>query len=118
MSHIKDRLADYHDWMKKLTERHEMITSEDVLDMIEQLQDDLEQDEKENGWIPVDERLPETDDYILLSFANYSIPLVGRYEEDKDGGGNFYVGDDLISCLGNDLYVNAWMSLPKCYEED
>lgn len=70
------------------------------------------------NWIPVDERLPETDDYILLSFANYSIPLVGRYEEDKDGGGNFYVGDDLISCLGNDLYVNAWMPLPKCYEED
>lgn len=28
MSHIKDRLSDYHDWMKKLTERHEMITSE------------------------------------------------------------------------------------------
>lgn len=70
------------------------------------------------NWIPVDERLPETDDYILLSFANYSIPLVGRYEEDKDGGGNFYVGDDLISCLGNDLYVNAWTPLPKCYEED
>lgn len=69
------------------------------------------------NWIPVDERLPETDDYILLSFANYSIPLVGRYEKDKDGGGNFYVGDDLISCLGNDLYVNAWMKLPKCYEE-
>ena len=59
MSHIKDRLTDYHDWMKKLTERHEMITSKDVLDMIEQLQDDLEQDEKENGWIPVSERLPE-----------------------------------------------------------
>lgn len=84
-----------------------------IMDFIENMDD-----EKENGWIPVDERLPETDDYILLSFANYSIPLVGRYEEDKDGGGNFYVGDDLISCLGNDLYVNAWMSLPKCYEED
>lgn len=27
--------------------------------MLEQLQSDLEQDEKENGWIPVSERLPE-----------------------------------------------------------
>ncbi len=69
-------------------------------------------------WIPVSKRLPETDDYILLSFANYSIPLVGRCERDKDGSGIFYAGDDLISCLGNDLFVNAWMELPKCYEGD
>ena len=30
-----------------------------IQDMIEQLQGDLEQDEKENGWIPVSKRLPE-----------------------------------------------------------
>lgn len=69
-------------------------------------------------WIPVSERLPETDDYILLSFANYSIPIIGRCERDKDGNGIFYAGDDLISCLGNDLYVNAWMELPERYRED
>lgn len=62
--------------------------------------------------------LPETDDYILLSFANYSIPIIGRCERDKDGNGIFYAGDDLISCLGNDLYVNAWMELPERYRED
>lgn len=117
MSHIKDRLKQYKDKYSDYY-KYAGLYVKVIQDMIEQLQDDLEQDEKENGWIPVDERLPETDDYILLSFANYSIPLVGRYEEDKDGGGNFYVGDDLISCLGNDLYVNAWMSLSKCYEED
>ena len=70
------------------------------------------------NWIPVSERLPETDDYILLSFANYSIPIIGRCERDKDGNGIFYAGDDLISCLGNDLYVNAWMELPERYRED
>lgn len=68
--------------------------------------------------VPVSERLPETDDYILLSFANYSIPIIGRCERDKDGNGIFYAGDDLISCLGNDLYVNAWMELPERYRED
>ena len=53
MSHIKDRLSDYHDFMKKLVDGHQMVLASDVLEMIEQLQDDLEQDEKENGWIPV-----------------------------------------------------------------
>lgn len=118
MSHIKDRLSDYHDFIKKLVDDHQMVLASDVLEMIEQLLADLEQDEKENGWIPVSERLPETDDYILLSFANYSIPIIGRCERDKDGNGIFYAGDDLISCLGNDLYVNAWMELPERYRED
>ena len=59
MSHIKDRLSDYHDFMNKLVDDHQMILASDALEMIEQLQDDLEQDEKENGWIPVSERLPE-----------------------------------------------------------
>lgn len=118
MSHIKGRLSDYHDFMKKLVDDYQMILASDALEMIEQLQDDLEQDEKENGWIPVSERLPETDDYIILSFVNYPIPLVGRCERDKDGSGIFYAGDDLISCLGNDLYVNAWMELPECYKGD
>ena len=118
MSHIKDRLSDYHDFIKKLVDDHQMVLASDVLEMIEQLLADLEQDEKENVWIPVSERLPETDDYILLSFANYSIPIIGRCERDKDGNGIFYAGDDLISCLGNDLYVNAWMELPERYRED
>lgn len=53
MSHIKDRLSDYHDWIQDIVNRYELITARDVLEMIEQLQDDLEQDEKENGCIPV-----------------------------------------------------------------
>lgn len=117
MSHIKDRLKQYKDKYSDCY-KYAGLYVKSVLDMLEQLQDDLEQDEKENGWIPVSERLPETDDYILLSFMNYSIPLVGRCERDKDGSGIFYAGDDLISCSGNDLFVNAWMELPECYKED
>lgn len=77
MIHIKDRLTNYHDQMKKLTERHEMITSKDVLDMIEQLQDDMEQDEKEKGWIPVSERLPEKCENVLTSVKFTG--CLGRY---------------------------------------
>jgi hypothetical protein len=46
MSHIKDRLSDYHDFMKKLVDDRQMVLASDVMDMIEQLKDDLEQDEK------------------------------------------------------------------------
>lgn len=59
MSHIKDRLSSYHDWMQDIVNRYKLVTARDFLEMIEQLQEDLEQDEKENGWIPVSERMPE-----------------------------------------------------------
>lgn len=74
--------------------------------------------EETNGWIPVDEGTPIDDRYILLSFENFSLPIVGRYEEDKDGGGNFYIGDCYgeDTCLANDLIVNAWRELPERYE--
>lgn len=68
-------------------------------------------------WIPVKERLPGDDRYILLSFANFSLPMVGRYEVDEKGGA-FYPGDDDISCQDNDLFVNAWMELPEAYREE
>ena len=73
-------------------------------------------------WIPVDERLPEivtedgSSDYILLSFDNYNLPAIGRYEEDEDGGGNFFQGDEDRSCLSYGLFVNAWQPLVKRYE--
>lgn len=71
-------------------------------------------------WIPVEERLPENDNYILLSFSNFSLPLIGRYEADSDGGGAFYLGDndEGDTCLSADLYVNAWMPLPKPYRTE
>ena len=68
------------------------------------------------GWIPVEERYPENDNYILLSFKNFSCPQVGRYEEDENGGA-FYLGDEQETCVSQDLFVNAWQPLPKSYTE-
>lgn len=68
-------------------------------------------------WTPADQP-PQWEDYILLSFANFSIPLVGPYEPDNDGGGAYYVGDDETSCSRHGLYVNAWMPLPEPYRPD
>lgn len=64
-------------------------------------------------WIPIAERLPETDDYILISFDNSSLPDIGRYEVDEDGGGAFYPGDEDMSYTSFGLFVNAWMPLPE-----
>lgn len=53
------------------------------------------------------ERLPENDSYVLMSFENFSLPLVGRCDEEL--GGAWYLGDciDEDTCLANDLFVNA-----------
>lgn len=68
-------------------------------------------------WIPITERLPEDDKYIMVSFDNFTLSDIGRYEADKDGNGAFYPGDEDRSCASFELFVNAWMPLPKPYRE-
>lgn len=79
------------------------------------------EEEYNGGWIPVNpddrETFPKDDKYILLSFENYSVPVVGRYEEDENGGA-FYVGDDTETCVSQDLFVNAWQPLIKSYRKE
>ena len=70
-----------------------------------------------SDWIPIEDKLPETDDYILISFENFSLPSIGRYEA-NDEGGAFYDGDSDKSCSSYGLFVNAWMPLPERYKKD
>lgn len=69
------------------------------------------------GWIPCSERYPDTDKYILLSFSNFSVPEIGRWEQDEEGGA-FYIGDEEESCSSQYLFVNAWQYLPAPYYEE
>lgn len=117
VSRIKERLLQYKQELQKQTMYKEGLPGSS-LDIVNSLLNDLERDEKENGWIPIDERLPETDDYILVSFINYTLPDIGRYEADKDGGGAFFPGDEERSYVSFGLFVNAWMPLPEPYKED
>lgn len=74
-------------------------------------------------WIPA-VNTPEVDEEgyserILLNFENTSIHEIGRYIEDGDGGGAYYIGDDAKPCLPSyGLFVDAWMPLPERYKED
>ena len=66
-------------------------------------------------WIPVTEQLPKDEDYILVSFKNFTLPDIARYEEDEEGGA-FYPGDEEESYSSYGLFVNAWMPLPEPYK--
>lgn len=68
-------------------------------------------------WIPVERNLPKDDDYIMLSFENFSLPHIGRYEQNVEGGA-FYIGDEEKSCISYGLLVNAWRPLPKPYRPE
>ena len=71
---------------------------------------------RNDGWIPVEQRLPETDEYILISFENFTVPIIGRYQEDENGGA-FYAGDEDETLVSQEMFVNAWMPI-KAYRSE
>ena len=70
-------------------------------------------------WIPVTERMPESGKYVLMSFENFTLPAIGRYEVNDEGDGAWYLGDndEGDTCCSVGLFVNAWMQLPEPYWE-
>lgn len=64
----------------------------------------------EDEWRSLDEP-PKEGEYILISFANYGLPDIGRYED-----GIFYPGDETKSYKAYGLIVNGWRPLPRCKE--
>ena len=113
MSHIKDRLKQYKDEYSKYG-KYDGLYVADVLEMLEQLQGDLEQNEKENGWIPVSERFPKKCEDVLTSVKFTG--CLGRYGTFKKIGHIDYYGKWSGDCSGGE--VIAWMPLPEPYKED
>ena len=68
-------------------------------------------------WIPITERTPEDESYVLVSFENATMVDIARYEED-DEGGTFYPGDDDEPYSKYGIFVNAWMPLPELYKSE
>lgn len=68
-------------------------------------------------WIPIDDdQRPQCGQYVLVSFANYHIPMVAKYMRDGDGG--FFGSASGINIIFLGFYANAWMPLPDPYREE
>jgi hypothetical protein len=107
MSRVRTRLEQYKAEIEKKSQyKHGLPGS--ALDIVNTLLNDFEQDEKENGWIPVSERLPEDGTYITTLDGE----LVGQ-EEPFTGMCGIENGKwDDEDC------VIVWMPLPEPYKED
>lgn len=78
--------------------------------------------EKENGWIPVTERLPEEDGRYLVTFKNgIKVCMVG-YGSCKRTVLGYPIGHGWYSLEEAQYYAEdsiiAWMHLPESYKEE
>lgn len=80
MSHIKDRLIQLKNEVEN-TGNGAYFSKNNISKIVELLFADLEQDEKENGWIPVSERLPEEHDSIFAKFKGTDNWKRGMFEK-------------------------------------
>lgn len=116
MIHIKERLMQYADKYSGCY-KYAGVYVKVIQDMIEQLLADLEQDEKENGWIPVSERLPE----IKKNYLECYLVTDGRFccmayfASEQE-----WVFAECTDCKNKIDWADvvAWMPLPELYKED
>lgn len=130
MSRVRTRLEQYKTEIENKSQyKHGLPGS--ALDIVNTLLNDFEQDEKENGWIPVSEKLPEDErEYLVTLEKVYGTPEIfmgiasylkfgndGYWNEKKYG----YLEWDKYSDGhgGTRMYkVIAWTPLPELYKED
>lgn len=116
MSHIKDRLIQLKNEVEN-TGNGAYFSKNNISKIVELLLADLEQDEKENGWIPVSERLPE----IKMDYKECYLVTDGRfcwmayYTSEKE-----WIFADCTNCKNKIDWTDiiAWMPLSKPYKED
>lgn len=109
---LSNAIRDY--FVDKInTHQHEV----DVVDCSADIQRMIVKLSGNGGWTPVDEGSPSDDRYVLLSFENFSVPIVGRCEHFEDGSCAYYAGDEDESLISQELFVNAWMELPGKYRD-
>jgi hypothetical protein len=80
MSHIKDRLIQLKNEVQN-TGNGAYFSKNNISKIVELLLADLEENEKENGWIPVSQRLPEEHDSIFAKFKGTDNWKRGMFEK-------------------------------------
>lgn len=111
MSHIRDRLIQLKNEVEN-TGNGAYFSKNNISKIVELLFTDLEQDEKENSWIPVSERLPEAS-------GTYQVTCMdGRIY--RSTYAKFQCKLKRWELTGARSYwkVTAWMTRPKPYKED
>lgn len=116
MSRVRTRLEQYKAEIEKKSQyKHGLPGS--ALDIVNTLLNDLEQDEKENGWIPVSERLPEIkknylECYLVTDGRFYWMAYLASEKE--------WVFAECTDCKNKIDWTDvvAWMPLPELYKED
>lgn len=132
MSHIKDRLIQLKNEVEN-TGNGAYFSKNNISKIVELLLADLEQDEKENGWISVSERMPEEHNSIFAKFKGTDNWKRGMFEKTSKyviATVAFDDGTVLVEqahttdgiwktdkkVLGGT--VVAWMDYPEPYRED
>lgn len=116
MSHIRDRLIQLKNEVEN-TGNGAYFSKNNISKIVELLFTDLEQDEKENGWIPVSERMPE----IKMPYEECYLVTDGRfcwmayYIREKE-----WIFADYTNCKNKIDWTGivAWRPLPEPYKED
>lgn len=121
MSHIKDRLIQLKNEVEN-TGNGAYFSKNNISKIVELLLTDLEQDEKENGWIPVSERLPEKDGRYLVTFKNgIKVCMVG-YGSCKRTVLGYPIRHGWYSLEEAQYYAEdsiiAWRPIPNPMKED
>lgn len=116
MSHIKDRLIQLKNEVEN-TGNGAYLSKNNISKIVELLLADLEQDEKENGWIPVSERLPEESDYYMACIHDEILNKYYCRSEWLSINNNYY-GELVWIDLKSYEKVVAWMPLPNPMKED
>lgn len=115
MKHVKELLKKYIEADNQILEERDAFVT--YVELIDELQEAIEQDEKENGWIPVSERLPE----IKMPYEECYLVTDGRfcwmayYIREKE-----WIFADCTNCKNKIDWTDivAWQPLPKPYKED
>lgn len=83
--------------------------------------EDAEEKNRLGQWIPCSERLPEKEDYFVITVAYKGSIFsdAGKYVIGSEGQGEFHPGIEIFSpysAIG--AKVIAWMPLPEPYREE
>lgn len=130
MSHIRDRLIQLKNEVEN-TGNGAYFSKNNISKIVELLFADLEQDEKENGWIPVKyhqisekERAEESISNDIQCMLDCKMPDDGQ-EILVTNGKSTWQDTSFIDCDGYYLdsgydwiEITAWQPLPEPYKED